>query len=86
MTMAGTTMGWAPRYLRQISTQEDPGATPHTWQPMQYRQAAGALGWLCEHMDLHTVPSDVCLAMDIHGPKWRNGHPLCSMDVTLDVI
>ena len=36
----------------------------------------GVPGWLCKHMDPHTVPADVCLIMDIYGPKWRKGDPL----------
>ena len=24
--------------------------------------------------------------MNIYGPKWRNGDPLCGMDVPLDII
>ena len=46
----------------------------------------GALGSLCEHMDPHTVASDVCLAMDIYGPILMSGDPLCGMDAPLDVI
>ena len=31
-------------------------------------------------MDPHTVTSDVCLAVDIYGPKQRNDDPQCGMD------
>ena len=33
-----------------------------------------------------TVPLDVCLAVDIYGPKQRNGDPLCGTDVPLDIV
>ena len=32
-------------------------------------------------MDLHKVPSDVCLAMEIYSPKQRNDDPLCGTDM-----
>ena len=42
--------------------------------------------WLCKHMDLHTMPSGICVVMYIDGPKWRNGDPLCGKDVPLDIV
>ena len=41
---------------------------------------------LCRHMDLHTMPSDICLAVDVHSSKWMNNNPPCCMDVPLDVV
>ena len=46
----------------------------------------GAPCWLSKHVDLHTMPSDVSLAININGPKWRNGDPPCGMDMPLDVV
>ena len=46
----------------------------------------GALCWLGKHKDPHTVPSDVCLAMNIYSPKQRNGDPLCGTDMPLDIV
>ena len=46
----------------------------------------GIQGWLCEHMDPHIVPSDICLARDIYSIKWRNGDPPSGVDTTLDII
>ena len=39
-----------------------------------------------EHVDLHTMPSDASLAMDVHSSKQRNGDPPCGMDVPLDIV
>ena len=54
----------------------------------QYHRSGqlGALCWLGEHVDLHTMPSDVCIAMYIDGPKWRNGAPPYGMGIPLDII
>ena len=55
------------------------------WQLVQWKQAAGAQCWLGKHVDPHTVPSDICVAMNIDGPKWRNGDPPCAIDMPLDI-
>ena len=37
-------------------------------------------------MNLHAVPSDICLAMDIHSPKWRDHDLLSGEDMALDIV
>ena len=37
-------------------------------------------------MDPHTVPSDVCLGLNVNGSKQRNGDLLYGMNVSLDII
>ena len=46
----------------------------------------GALGWLGQHMDLYTMPSDICLSLKVNGPKWRDGDLLHGTDMSQDVI
>ena len=32
------------------------------------------------------MPSDICVATYVDGPKQRNGDPTCSMDMPLDIV
>ena len=75
-------MEQALRFLRQIGTQVKHGCNSHTYWSVPWKQPC-CLG---KYMDSHTMPSDVCVAMYIDGPKQRNGNPPCGTDMPLDII
>ena len=39
-----------------------------------------------QHMNPHTMPSEICVAVYIDHPKQRNVGPLCGTDMPLDII
>ena len=82
LTLAGTIMGWTPRFLRQIS--RTPGTTSHMWWLAQKRQAVGRPG-LALWVHGPTYSALRYLAVNIYSPKQRNGDPPCGMDVPLDI-
>ena len=60
--------------------------TLHMLWSVQWKWAVGAPCWLGKHMDPYTLPSDICLAMNIDGPKWKNGDAPCGTDMPLDIV
>ena len=76
----GLQWGRTPSFLKQFGTQEELGCnSPYmavsTMEVGNWEPCAGS----DQHMDPHTVPSDVCLAMNVYGPKQRD-------QVTLHVV
>ena len=70
-TLVGITIRWALRFLKQIGTQDEPGC--NSLYIVVGTMEAGQLGAPCwlgkHHVDPHTVPPDICVAMYMDGPK-----------------
>ena len=72
--------GEHPGFSGRSVLRRTPGATPPMWKLKQWRQAAGGPELALQAHGPAYSALNICLAMDMYGPKWRNDDPPCGMD------